>query len=302
MDLPDGMTRRPATIEDAEAITALANEVEEVDLGVPMLMLSDVQADLASPSLDLAADTVLVFDGEALVASGQVADERADVDVHPRYRGRGIGTTLIEWSEGRARVQAGPPPAPVRIGQTVPAGATGARELFEARGYAAAWDSWVLRLPEGVEPNRPGPAGTEIRPYRRGEERTVHGIIDRAFSEWEGRDPKPFEDWEAHVLQRPDFDPTLLLVALVDGEPLGAAYGINYPGEGWVDQVAVEPAARGRGIATALLAALFREFRDRGETILGLNTDSRTGALDLYLNLGMVVEHTYTRWARELDR
>jgi hypothetical protein len=49
-----------------------------------------------------------------------------------------------------------------------------------------------------------------------------------------------------------------------------------------------------------MLAKLFSEFHARGETNLGLNTDSRTGALDLYLDLGMVVTQTFTRWSRRL--
>jgi hypothetical protein len=49
-----------------------------------------------------------------------------------------------------------------------------------------------------------------------------------------------------------------------------------------------------------MLAQLFEEFRSRGLTRLGLNTDARTGALGLYLELGMVVARTFTRWSRPL--
>ena len=75
---------------------------------------------------------------------------------------------------------------------------------------------------------------------------------------------------------------------------------MQYPEEGWADQIAVVPAYRGRGLARAMLAKLFSEFRARGETSLGLNTDSRTGTLGLYLDLGMVVTQTFTRWSRRL--
>jgi hypothetical protein len=32
-----------------------------------------------------------------------------------------------------------------------------------------------------------------------------------------------------------------------------------------------------------------------------LNTDTRTGALDLYLHVGMQVKETFVHWARDLE-
>jgi ribosomal protein S18 acetylase RimI-like enzyme len=64
--------------------------------------------------------------------------------------------------------------------------------------------------------------------------------------------------------------------------------------------VAVVPELRGRGLARSMLAVLFDELRARGERRMGLNTDSRTGALGLYLELGMVVTHTFRHWSLEL--
>jgi hypothetical protein len=47
---------------------------------------------------------------------------------------------------------------------------------------------------------------------------------------------------------------------------------------------------------------LFEEFRARGFPAVGLSTDSRTGALDLYLELGMVVRDTFTHYSKLLER
>ena len=298
MQLPPDHTARAATADDAVAVIALVNAAETVDLGEPMLELSDIETDWAS--LDLANDVVVVHDDDGLAGYAQVFEDRADADVHPRARGRGIGLALVEWTERRALAGAGPGNE-ARIGQTLPEGLAGLRELFVDRGYERGWDSWVLRLPPGTELRpRPAPADLTIRPYRPDEEADVHRIIDDAFSEWEGREPRSFEDWQSRTTGRPDFDPSLLVVAEQAGGLVGAAVAIHYPGDGWVDQVAVNRAARNQGIATALLATLFEEFRSRGEQRLGLNTDSRTGALDLYLGLGMEIEHTFTRWSKNL--
>lgn len=300
MTFPPGLTLRNAAFDDAAAVIEVVNAAEVVDVGEEVLELSDIEADWASATLSLDQDVLLVEDGDRLAAWAQVEHERADANVHPDYRSRGIGLALIEWTEQRALERA-TPGSEVRLGQTVPENMVGISELFAARGYLRLWDSWVLRLPPEAELATPSlPSGVTIRPFRPGEEVAVYKVIDDAFSEWEGRESRPFEEWQARTLERPDFDPALLLVATADDEPIGACHGIPYTTEGWLNQIAVEPSHRGQGIATALLATLFAEFRARGQHRLGLNTDSRTGALGLYLGLGMRVEQTFTRWSRVL--
>ncbi len=85
-------------------------------------------------------------------------------------------------------------------------------------------------------------------------------------------------------------------VAVADSGIVGAALLRQYPGEGWVDQIAVDWARRGMGIARALLHHAFGVFADLGEPTVGLSTDSRTGALDLYLHVAITVRRSYTRW------
>jgi GNAT superfamily N-acetyltransferase len=229
-----------------------------------------------------------------------VSGERADADVHPDHRGRGIGRALVEWTEDRARRSAARP-SDARIGQTLIEGLAGTEELFVARGYEKGWDSRVLRLPPDAEMSAPAPpAGITIRVARPDEDHAVYTVVENAFNEWDDRTPRTFEQWRAGSIERPDFDRSLLRVAAGDDGPVGVCFGLHYPGEGWADQIAVVPEYRGRGLARAMLAQLFEEFRSRGETRLGLNTDSRTGALGLYLELGMVVARTFTRWSRPL--
>ncbi len=87
-----------------------------------------------------------------------------------------------------------------------------------------------------------------------------------------------------------------------DDEICAAVYGVHYPDGGWAQQLAVAAEQRRRGIGRALLAVLSVELRRRGEPRLGLGTDSRTGALDLYTSLGMTVQHAFKRWSKTLDR
>lgn len=69
---------------------------------------------------------------------------------------------------------------------------------------------------------------------------------------------------------------------------------------GYVEQVAVRRDHRGRGIARLLLRHGFRAFHRAGRRSCTLWTHSDTGALDLYLRVGMTVRHSSTVFRREL--
>ena len=70
---------------------------------------------------------------------------------------------------------------------------------------------------------------------------------------------------------------------------IGACIVFDSADEAWVAQLAVAKPHRGRGVAQQLLADTYAAARARGIPHAGLSTDTRTGALDLYLRLGMRV-------------
>jgi len=299
--LPDPFTSRGATVDDARTVLDIANAAALHDTGEIALDLDDVLTAWASPTLDPAVDAILVFEGDRAVACGEIDEERADIDVHPDVRGRGLGFALTRWSEDRARARGAG-----RIGQTVLDGLDGIQELFVDRGYERLWESWVLVFPPDY--TRPDVAvrsddstPVELREYRAHDERAMYEVIDAAFSEWPDRASRPFEDWQRQTTQRSIFDPTLAVVAVDGTDVVGAAVGVRYETEGFIDQVAVAPTHRNRGIARALILRVYDEFRSRGEETIRLNTDSRTGALQLYLDIGMVLETTFVRWSLPLD-
>ena len=300
---PPAYTVRAARPGDAPAVLAVIHAGELAAAGEVLIELSDIEADWAAPGLTLETDVIVVETAGEVVAWAQVELQRAHADVHPDHRSRGVGLALVEWTERWAldRADASPGNDVVAVGQTLLRGQPGIDELFEGCGYSPTYDSWVLRLPVGAEIDDPGPPpGVRIRPYEPGEEQAVYRVIEDAFNEWPGRHPRTFDEWRSGSLDHPDFRPELLFVAARDEEVIGACVGMDYPSEGWADQIAVRPTERGQGLARAMLAELFRTFRSRGQHRLGLNTDSRTGALGLYLELGMEVEHTFTHWRRVL--
>jgi mycothiol synthase len=76
----------------------------------------------------------------------------------------------------------------------------------------------------------------------------------------------------------------------------------RFPGVGYVHWVAVDPAARGRGIFEAVMAEVHRQFLADGRTIAFLETDDqRLPAISAYLRLGYVPQYIETdheaRWS-----
>jgi GNAT superfamily N-acetyltransferase len=300
MHFPNGMSTRGALSDDIERVTELVRVAEAHDLGQAMLTADDLDSAWKRPGLDLDKDVILVLDGQDLVAYGEVPGWRCFGTVRPDRRSRGIGSALLAWIEHRA-LERTPATEEVRVGQTIGDGASGSIELFQRNDYQPRHTSWILTLPPDVDLSSAGTAtGIMIRPYRPGEEPTIFTVVEDAFNEWPNREPSTFETWRSMTVERTDFDSSLLYVAVEDDVIVGTATGLHYPDGGWVEQLAVRATHRRRGIARALLAAVFDEFRDRGETRLGLSTDSRTGALDLYLRLGMVIESSFTHWSKLL--
>lgn len=88
------------------------------------------------------------------------------------------------------------------------------------------------------------------------------------------------------------------VIALVAGEPVGAAFGrrftVQHHAHGFVDEltpeiaVGVEPTHRGRGVGTALLEELAAQARAAGMPALSLSVELENRAQRLYRRLGFV--------------
>jgi len=100
--VPSGLTSRGATAEDVEVVTVLTRDAERFDAGEPSVTIEDIESEWHLPGFDTQTDVLLVFDGDDLVAEAEVPGWRAEANVHPEARGRGIGTALLAWVERRA--------------------------------------------------------------------------------------------------------------------------------------------------------------------------------------------------------
>jgi GNAT superfamily N-acetyltransferase len=299
-DLPEGFRARPANADDVAAVTAIVRATEVAVLGYAEVIEADVAADWRRPGFDVAVDAVMVLAGDRPVAQAELWRVDAEANVMPEEAGHGIGAWLLGWIERRALASSGA--APVRVRQMLSDRNAAGIDLLTSRGYAPLYTAWDLSLPDGVHlEHRAPPPGIQIRPFDPATESdAAFEVVETAFREWPDYEPKTLAVWRAKILKRDDHDPNLQFVALDGDTIVGVALCIAYPEEGWVQSLAVAADYRGRGIATALLLEAFGAFRRRGLPRMGLATDSRTGALDLYRNIGMQVRQSLTAFEKTL--
>lgn len=288
ISLPSGLVTRPLVPGDARAVYELIAEQERTDVGVAEVEEDDLVSEWQQPSYDLSANSIGVLDGERIVAYVEyMGEERYDAAVLPSHRGRGIGTWLAGWVQDLARSRGA-----VMLGMPVPEGSAG-DHLLTGLGYDVRWTSWVLRLPEGASVReRALPDGYVVREATAADHERVWTVTEDAFLEWAVRARAPFEDFAARVWQRPGFEPWhLQVITAPDGTVAGVANAWNSPVDNgldtYVSKLAVAASHRNRGLAQALLVAVFAAGRERGATSSSLSTDSRTGALSLYEKVGM---------------
>jgi ribosomal protein S18 acetylase RimI-like enzyme len=299
MELPDGLTAAPYTFDDLDAVFAVAAAQQQHDIGRVDVESADFEADWQRPSFDFRTMTTGVYDGDRLVAFGElIGANRGEAGVLPEYRRRGIGTALARWMEGAAKEH-----GYTAIGGPVPQGSDGDR-LLERLGYRVRWTSWVLQLPEGANvPHRELPPGYAIRAATPDDYEAVWNVVEDAFLEWSVREREPYEDFLAVTVRRPGHEPWMLRVVTDPaGEVVGTAMLVmagDPVTEGYIERLAVRKDQRGQGLAQALLVDAFEQGRQHGAPRSGLSTDSRTGALSLYEKVGMVVVDTWVN--RGLD-
>lgn len=298
-DAPLGLRASPLGVADADEAIHVWNECELHDVGETVFTTADWVVVAQIPSIDLERDAIGLRAGGELVAVGLVEDSRhAYVHVLPAWRGRGIGSWMLRWTQAAARAA-----GHTETGQTIADGRSDAVALLLADGYTPRWESWAFAIAIAGDPGPPPlPPGYSIRAGVPGsdDERAAHRVVDEAFAEWPDRRAWPFEDWRAETLLRPGIEPDDLALLEHDGAVVGVAATYADPAELWIDQLAVARAHRGRGLGRALLVHAFGSAWRRGLPSCGLSTDSRTGARGLYEHAGMRIRHSFTQLAKPL--
>jgi GNAT superfamily N-acetyltransferase len=297
MNLPEELTARALTIDDVDEVVAMVNRCELADIGETMWERADLLSDVSIGGFDPERDWLGVYDADRCVAWAMLLRRaRAFADVDPDVRGRGVGSWLRSWTEGRARELGAE-----HVAQVIEDRRAGVATWLRDAGYRPQYSSWILHMDHPSEPAPPAPPdGIAIRTFRPDDANELLTMFENAFSEFDDRLPSTIDTWLAMTLHREGFEPEDMLVAADGDRIVGGAFLLETDGSIWVDKFAVHGDYRHRGIARAMLQTAFRRSWELGSVFTELNTDSRTGALPFYERIGMYVRSSYTNWALDL--
>ena len=299
-ELPDGCSWRRPNVDDAEAILDLVTKHNTALIGFADCTLDDLRDELTDPGFDAATDGWVVHDRAGNVvgygaASAKGASEMVDLDL--LSADEAVADWL--WSQGLERAaemgaKAGHDAVTVDVGIYQTDVAQQARAT--ARGFVPATTFQRMRIDFDEEPIEPVvPADVVVRrgPGDEAFRRDGHSVSSRAFVDHFGYVRRSFEEWHASIESSATHDWAQLLVAYRHGVPLAMVRGTDNFVEdeecGYVATLAVLHEARGTGLAKLLLRQSFVDDHRRGRrgTILHVDANNTTPALDLYLSVGM---------------
>ena len=234
--------------------------------------------------------------------------------VDPAWRRRGIGGAMLRHNEGRLReIAAGHPEVGTKwLGSEGSDTDRGNTALMRANGYETA-RFWYDMVAPTLEPIVPGamPEGLEIRAAGTDQYRAIWDASAEAFRDHWGMAEWAEEDWQRFLADPHNADPRFWRIGW-DGDEIAGVITTTVPVEEneehgrqrvYVASVSVRRPWRRRGLARALLTSSLIAAREAGYTSasLGVDSDSPTGATDLYRSLGFVPEKTFMTWRKPLD-
>jgi len=175
-----------------------------------------------------------------------------------------------------------------------------AARIADRIGWERVRELWVLRRPASIAlPARdPGPT---IRSFASGDEPAVLAINAAAFAHHPEQGSMSAADL-AERMAEPWFDPSGLLIAEVEGAPVGFHWTKQHDADhGEVYVIGIAPAGQGRGLGRALTIAGLEHLHALGvsEVLLYVESDNEA-ARRLYEGLGFehAARDTHVQYAR----
>ncbi len=289
------MLTRPATEADLLALTDLCQAYDLVEIGISDLDVEDLRQMLTIPestnevalavddSPDLLGFAHLDPDGDA-----ETAVDPAGPD--PGSLQRSLVAFVLEDARRRALSA---------VTHWSGAGPGGAGDLLAEVGFSHVRSSWRMHAQPGGAVAAPRwPAGVELRPLDRERDvREVWAFVQQHFAGMYGSRPRSFDSWCERFLV-PGSD----VACAVDGDQLiGVAVMTEHEDHGYLAQLVVDSAQRGRGIGLALLTSVIARNAAKGKATQ-LNVDGTNDrALALYRSVGMQIDAEFRQWERSLD-
>ena len=300
-------TWRPLRSGDAHALFQLEADCAPFHGGTSIASIAERKEKLKQAGDKLTTDTLCAVDstGRLAAAAWVTCDDRfaheyrafLDGRVHPDYRGRGLGSFILQWMETRARQilsdRKEDRPGVLRI--DFYDRSDDALDLFEQHGFCFAFaeEEWRRDLTQAV-PVTDLPEGMAVVTWSPQRAALFFDVYQDAFRERPGFPNWSEDTWRHNFSGGTGFRPDLSLLLQRGTEAVGFAIchvetegAEERAGVGWIVQMGVRPAWRRRGLGRALLCEVVRGFQadGLGSAALEVNIDNHR-AVRLYELLG----------------
>jgi mycothiol synthase len=294
--------------------SAQADGVDPLSSMESIPTLDELRARFApSSTFDPTADALIVEMNGRVIGYSRVTwwTERDGVWLYlttgrllPSWRGKGIGTAMLRWAEGRAAALAAthPTDGKAMLGANASSTEVDATALLRDAGYSETFslvemrfDTFDMLSPIDL------PAGIVFRPVTPDQYRAIWESVQAAYANSPQNEVATEEDYQ-EWLASPAFDPMLWRVAW-DGERIaGQTLCEIAKGRGEVAEVSVGEPWRRRGLGQALVVAGVRALAERrvGEARLHARADNIYGAPRLYERVGFRPLKRFARYRKPL--
>ncbi|MEU8437198.1 GNAT family N-acetyltransferase [Streptomyces sp. NPDC029216] len=300
------MDWRAVSPADVDALTELLGRDEEATVGRRESGPAVVRSMLAAPGLDLATRTWAASapDGSllgfaALHPAPQPGELRAQLVIAPCPDAPAVTAALLDRLDAWAAHDLPTHDMSVTLYQLP--GCQPHDQLL-SRGWAIVHSS--SRLTVALDslglPDHPASRAPTVRAARNETDlRTVHSVLNEAFT-GDPEHPHPdFEDFHQAQRRREGYNPDLWLLAELDSVPAGALIARDPVDRAWIAWFGVHPAHRRHGLGAQLLTTAFSLLHARGHRTVGVDVDTHnTGAMQAYTSAGMTLLGAADQWRR----
>lgn len=305
--------RHYAGASDHPAMAAVLTAFLSIDNDGELVTTEQIAVNYDNIADDELAQYVLIVehDADGVVAYGRTgADDTPEcrtqywiAAARPEHLTRDLFTAMVSWLESgalqRARAEGIPGqvfrssvahPGPGKNGGDTPAG------WLHQLGYRVVRFGAVMLRPTLDDIlDLALPEGAEVRPVTPDHLRPIWEASVAAFVDTFGEQVATEADW-LRFRDDPIADPSMWRVAWSGDQVVGQVRSFINKAEndtkgrlrGYTEFISTHENWRGRGLASALLAASLREVRDRGMTqaALGVDTENPADAFAIYQRLG----------------
>lgn len=318
-------TLRPFTEADYPAVTSLYIQHDMEFVGDTNFSEEMLRASWAAqPNFDPTKSVAVAEANDGTVVGAAILYMNQPVPVRPNLFAMALPewaetviTSLLEWAieESKAVFERVPEHARVVLQAAIHSKNTRAAERFKARGLTTdrAFYTMLIRF-NGQKPPEPViPEGIKLVTFA--EHPSVEDFaraVRDGFADHRGASADtPFSFYKERfkrATEEPHFEPELFWLAqdADTGEPAGVCNSYRVSEEftdiAYIQQLAVMPNYRRRGLALALLHVAFNEYYKRGlkGVSLGVDAASLTNAVALYERAGMSIAAQYDAYELEL--